>query len=372
LPFADLARKIATIEYQLSRSNLGVSVHDKKRAEDLRSESIRREQTVAYLSALCHMRDVCQALIQAGNSKLPLESARGNILRLCDEPDNDLFTTYVRRQRGNWKKRLPPEYLQAIDQFLGLAAKRKAFWRRPPSGQSIEERITSGQQAVADTRVQLDQQLKAIKDSPAAARLTLERELTKLQMARAEAIASPLEVLRSMGLGAIQRTRPESRQSASVSGLFEYLSCFISYSSRDSEFAKRLHADLVRQGVKCWFAPENLRIGDRFRQQIDDSIRAHDKLLLVLSAESIRSAWVEAEVEAAFERERNEKRVVLFPIKLDDEVMNTQLSWAANIRRTRHIGDFRGSITGVAYESAISRLLHDLRTDAPSTPGSLS
>jgi hypothetical protein len=34
------------------------------------------------------------------------------------------------------------------------------------------------------------------------------------------------------------------------------------------------------------FAPEDLKIGDRFRQRIDDAIRLHDKLLLIVSGHS--------------------------------------------------------------------------------------
>jgi hypothetical protein len=119
--------------------------------------------------------------------------------------------------------------------------------------------------------------------------------------------------------------------------------------------------------VRCWFAPDDLRVGEKFRERIDDSIRTHDKLLLVLSAEAIRSDWVEAEVEAAFERERRENRAVLLPIKLDDEIMITPLAWAAHIRRTRHIGDFRDTTSKSAYEAALTRLLRDLRTDGQSS-----
>jgi hypothetical protein len=35
--------------------------------------------------------------------------------------------------------------------------------------------------------------------------------------------------------------------------------CFISYSSKDDEFANRIHADLQNSGVRCWFAPHDLR-----------------------------------------------------------------------------------------------------------------
>ena len=67
----------------------------------------------------------------------------------------------------------------------------------------------------------------------------------------------------------------------------DYYTCFISYASPDQAFAERLHADLQAAGVRCWFAPENMRIGDKINSRIDESIRLYDKLLLVLSQHSI-------------------------------------------------------------------------------------
>ena len=51
----------------------------------------------------------------------------------------------------------------------------------------------------------------------------------------------------------------------------------------------------------CWLDQENLKIGDKFREKIDEAIRIYDKLLIILSENSIGSDWVEDEVEAAFE-----------------------------------------------------------------------
>src|SRR5207249_3938300 len=95
----------------------------------------------------------------------------------------------------------------------------------------------------------------------------------------------------------------------------QFCSCFISHSSRDNSFVERLHADLQSKGVRCWFAPENVKIGDKIRERLDDSIRIHDKLLLVLSKYSVTSQWVEQEVEMALERERHEGRTILSPIR---------------------------------------------------------
>lgn len=141
----------------------------------------------------------------------------------------------------------------------------------------------------------------------------------------------------------------------------QFYSCFISYSSKDDAFARRLHADLQANNVRCWFAPEDLKIGDRIRPKIDESIRLHDKLLLVLSEHSIASDWVESEVESCFEKERQRKETVLFPIRLDDAVMKTDKAWAAEIRRTRHIGDFSNWKDHDAYQRAFQRVLRDLK-----------
>jgi len=151
---------------------------------------------------------------------------------------------------------------------------------------------------------------------------------------------------------------PPSQQGKSAGSLF---TCFISYSSQDHAFAEQLHTDLEQHGGQCWFAPHDMKIGDKIRQRIEDSIQKYDKLLLVLSEHSVESVWVESEVETAFEKERLQKRLVLFPIRLDDAVMQTSHAWAAEIRRTRHIGDFRRWAHPDAYEQALTRLLRDLQ-----------
>lgn len=141
----------------------------------------------------------------------------------------------------------------------------------------------------------------------------------------------------------------------------QFYSCFISHSSKDHSFAERLYADLQNKGVRCWFAPEDLKIGDRIRDRIDESIRLRDKLLLILSEGSIKSEWVEQEVESALEEERLSKRTILFPIRLDNAVFDCTKAWAADIRRTRNIGDFVEWRSLDQYQSAFDRLLRDLK-----------
>jgi len=144
-----------------------------------------------------------------------------------------------------------------------------------------------------------------------------------------------------------------------------FYSCFISYSNKDQEFAQRLYNDLQGNGVRCWFDRENLKIGDKYWHRIDESIRLYDKLLVILSENSVASTWVENEVMAALEKERQPLgKTVLFPITLDNAVMETNLPWAANMRRTRHIGDFTRWKEHDEYQKGLSRLLRDLKQEA--------
>ena len=143
--------------------------------------------------------------------------------------------------------------------------------------------------------------------------------------------------------------------------LIQFHSCFISYASKDHAFAERLYADLQNKGVRCWFAPEDLKIGDRIRPRIDETIRLYDKLLLVLSKTSVTSQWVEQEVETALARERQQSTTILFPVRIDNTVMTLDTGWPALIRNTRNIGDFRHWKTHDVYQKAFDRLLRDLK-----------
>jgi hypothetical protein len=140
----------------------------------------------------------------------------------------------------------------------------------------------------------------------------------------------------------------------------QYYSCFISYSSKDDDFAKRIHADLQSKGVRCWFAPHDLPIGGKILDEIDAAIRLRDKVLLILSEHSIGSDWVEDEVKTAYEEERRRGQIILFPIRLDDTVMETGEAWAAKLRADRHIGDFRQWKDHDRYQEVLKRVLRNL------------
>jgi hypothetical protein len=153
----------------------------------------------------------------------------------------------------------------------------------------------------------------------------------------------------------------------------EFYSCFISYSTKDQEFADRLHADLQNKGVRCWFAPHDIQAGKKIHEQIDTAIRMHEKLLLILSPNSMNSEWVKTEIRKARKRERTEKKRVLFPVRLvsfeairDWELFDADegKDLATEIREY-FVPDFSDWKNHDSYTEAFQNLLRDLKTEDP-------
>jgi hypothetical protein len=144
----------------------------------------------------------------------------------------------------------------------------------------------------------------------------------------------------------------------------QYHSLFISYSTKDELLARRLHADLQANGVRCWFASEDIKTGEKIRDRINQEIHVQETFLLLLSKYSVASTWVEYEVEAALEKEYRQKRAILFPIRIDDSVFQSNKGWATGVR-SLHITDFRNWEDPQTYTHAFKKLLADLKRSEP-------
>jgi hypothetical protein len=95
-----------------------------------------------------------------------------------------------------------------------------------------------------------------------------------------------------------------------------FLSCFVSHSSRDEPFVSKLVARLRSSGVRVWYAPDDLLAGQKLHEEIQLAIKQFDRLILVLSQDSMLSPWVQTEIREARRREIVDQARVLFPISL--------------------------------------------------------
>ena len=140
----------------------------------------------------------------------------------------------------------------------------------------------------------------------------------------------------------------------------QYCSLFISYAHQDEAVAKQLYRDLRKSDVPCWFAPHDLRPGTPILRGIEEAIHIQDKFLLILSEHSVNSRWIEREVDAALYQEIKRGQDVLFPIRLDNAILESNVGWATRLQY-RHIGDFTNWRDDAVYQDAFTRLLQHLK-----------
>lgn len=122
-------------------------------------------------------------------------------------------------------------------------------------------------------------------------------------------------------------------------------SAFISYSSDDAEFVARLASDLASSGKNVWWDRWEIRVGDSIVEKINNGISRNDYLIVVLSPNSVRSAWVKKELNMGLMRELTTRNVVILPIVIADCNIPAIIS-------DKRYADFR-----VSYDIGLSDLL---------------
>jgi TIR domain-containing protein/pentapeptide repeat protein len=152
----------------------------------------------------------------------------------------------------------------------------------------------------------------------------------------------------------------------------KFYSCFISYSHADKVFARKLHGELHRHGIRCWRDEHQLLPGDDIYEEVDRGIRLWDKILLCCSESALTSWWVDNEIGTAFEkeqqlmRERGRKVLALIPLNLDGYLFSEkwESGYQAQVRR-RLAADFTGlDEDSEKFKEEIEKLVRALRSDA--------
>lgn len=137
---------------------------------------------------------------------------------------------------------------------------------------------------------------------------------------------------------------------------------FISHSSEDKEFARRLVQDLKKDDapMELWIDEAAIDPGQSLTSSISEGISKADYLLLIHSRNTAESAWVKREVEIAASMQINGEGIVVIAAVLDDAPLPI-------ILRDRLWIDFRTS-----YADGYSKILSFFRREEtrvlPPTP----
>lgn len=151
-----------------------------------------------------------------------------------------------------------------------------------------------------------------------------------------------------------------------------FRSVFISYSTKDEEFVRKLHQHMADAGIRAWFAAEDIRGGEKIHEQLFRASQLFDKLLVVLSPDSLKSDWVVTEIRKARGIERKENRRKLFPIRLVEyeklrewECVGSTGEDLAEEVRQYYIPDFSNWKDHEAFGRAFDRLQKALQSSDP-------
>jgi uncharacterized protein YjbI with pentapeptide repeats len=158
-----------------------------------------------------------------------------------------------------------------------------------------------------------------------------------------------------------------------------FYSCFLSHADPDQEFADHLRKDLIANSVSCWHYRHDIQGGKHWRTQVQTAIKLHDKVVLICSENSVVRQNVVDEIITAIERERETGEQKLFPIRLDDFILDLDIldiadaamesgrwreDWVRYVR-SYHIPDFSGWKDHDSYQREFQKLIRDLKNPKP-------
>ncbi len=141
----------------------------------------------------------------------------------------------------------------------------------------------------------------------------------------------------------------------------QYYSCYILYSNEDKLFAKKLNGDLQNEGVRCWLIPDNKKTGDKVKDLINEVNAAEDKLLVILSNNSIENKWIVTEVEDVLTEERQRKQSILMPLKINEDLTSRDKPRFNKILSEIHFIDFTKWEKPIEYFNAFNELIENLK-----------
>lgn len=127
---------------------------------------------------------------------------------------------------------------------------------------------------------------------------------------------------------------------------------FISYSSKDISVARRLAPDLQSEQMNVWLDEKKIFVGDSIHQKVEEGISKCDYLILIVSKDSMKSSWVQDEINAIRNREKSQGSTILLPALLS----NIDIDGLPALLRDRKV-----TIFAPKYEDGFRELIESIR-----------
>jgi glucokinase len=110
---------------------------------------------------------------------------------------------------------------------------------------------------------------------------------------------------------------------------------FISYSQEDESWAKEIERKLKFYGVKVWRDAVSMIAGNNIHNTLSKEINDADYTVLIISDYSIKSNWVQREINTVLDIENDQNKEILIPIVISNVEIPKFLQDRAYIDGTR-------------------------------------
>jgi 5'-deoxynucleotidase YfbR-like HD superfamily hydrolase len=126
---------------------------------------------------------------------------------------------------------------------------------------------------------------------------------------------------------------------------------FLSHSSEDKTFVRKMSDILKSQGYETWLDEERIQIGKSISNEIGEALAKSDVVLVFLSKSSVQSNWVHQEWELSFFEQVNRGKVYVLPLLIEECTIPPLL-------RDKKYADFTNN---ESYETSLANLLRTLK-----------
>ncbi len=148
-------------------------------------------------------------------------------------------------------------------------------------------------------------------------------------------------------------------------------SVFLSHSSKDKAFTRKLAERLVQFGVQVWLDEAEINVGDSLLDRISSAIENTDFVAAIISANSVQSSWVQSELQMAMSRELADRKVRVLPIVIEPCELPMFLKdklYADFSRSDDFDAPFARLLRALGVDLPLSELLPNIKTIKPTPP----
>jgi len=93
---------------------------------------------------------------------------------------------------------------------------------------------------------------------------------------------------------------------------------FISYSSKNKDFARKLASDFAELGHEPWLDEWEIKVGECIPSKIEHGVSEADYVVVVLSTSSVKSGWVEREWKIKYWEEIEQNKTLVLPVLIEN------------------------------------------------------